>query len=182
MEQKQKTKTPEVKDTKQEKNPMEKVRIDKIVLNVGGTAEELEKGVKLLRSLTGRNPAKMKSRRRIPSLGVRPNLEVGALVTIRKNKEDLLRKMLSVSDNTLRKNQISENSFSFGIKEHIEIPGVEYEREIGIRGLDITVTFKRAGKRVKLKKAKRGKLPKRHNISKEEIIKFMEEEFKTKFV
>jgi large subunit ribosomal protein L5 len=164
------------------KNPMKEIKIEKVILSVGGTGENLEKDVKLLKILTGRTPAKMKTRKRIPSLGVRPKLEVGALVTIRKNPEETLKKMLSAEDNTLRKSQISENTFSFGIKEYIEIPGVEYQRDIGIRGLDVTVTFKRAGKRVRKKKAKRGRLPRRQKVSKEEIIKFMEERFNTKFV
>jgi len=164
------------------KNPMEEIKIEKVVLSVGGTGDNLEKDFKLLKILSGRTPAKMKSRKRIPSLGVRPKLEVGALVTIRKNPEEILRKMLAAENNTLRKKQISENTFSFGIKEYIEIPGVEYQRDIGIRGLDVTVTFKKAGKRVKLKKIKKGKLPKKQKVSKEEIIKFMEEKFNTKFV
>lgn len=163
-------------------NIMRKIKIEKIVLSVGGIAEELEKGVKLLKLLTGRNPAKMKSKKRIPSLGVRPKLEIGAVVTIRKNPEEILKKMLSTTDNTLKKSQISENNFSFGIEEYIEIPNVEYKRDIGIRGLDATVVFKRTGRRVKLRKIKKGKIPKRQNISKEEIIKFMEENFRTKFV
>jgi len=163
-------------------NPMRKIEMEKIVLSIGGTGEELEKGFRLLKILTGRTPAKMQSRKRIPSLGVRPKLEVGVVVTIRKNPKETLRKMLSALDNTLKKSQISENNFSFGIKEYIEIPGTEYQRDIGIRGLDVTVTFKRAGRRVKLKKIKRGKIPKRQAITSEEIIKFMEENFKTKFI
>jgi large subunit ribosomal protein L5 len=163
-------------------NPMRKIEMEKIVLSIGGTGEELEKGFRLLKILTGRTPAKMQSRKRIPSLGVRPKLEVGVVVTIRKNPEETLRKMLSALDNILKKSQISENNFSFGIKEYIEIPGTEYQRDIGIRGLDVTVTFKRAGKRVKLKKIKKGKIPKRQAITREEIIKFMEENFKTKFI
>lgn len=163
-------------------NKMKEIRIEKVVLSIGGTADNLEKGFKLLKMLTGKNPAKMKSRKRIPSLGVRPKLEVGAVVTLRRGTEEMLRRLLATKDNTLKKSQISENSFSFGVKEYIEIPGVEYQREIGIRGFDATVTFKRAGKRVKLKKIKRGKIPKRNEISKEEIIKFMEEKFKTNFI
>ncbi|MBU2503624.1 MAG: 50S ribosomal protein L5 [Nanoarchaeota archaeon] len=162
-------------------NPMRTIKIEKVVLSVGGVAEELEKGVQLLKILTGREPAKSISRKRIPSLGVRPGLQVGAVVTIRKNPEETLKKMLTPKENTLKKSQISENNFSFGIAEYIEIPGVEYHREIGIKGLDVTVVMKRTGRRVKLKKMKRGKFSKRQNVSKEEIIKFMEDNFKTKF-
>ena len=52
---------------------MRKIKIEKVVLNIGGTAEELEKGTKLLQMLTNRKPAKMKSHKRIPALGVRPS-------------------------------------------------------------------------------------------------------------
>ena len=49
-------------------------------------------------------------------------------------------------------------------------------------GFDVTIVFRRMGKRVVLKKIKRGRIPVRHRISKEEIIKFMEEKFNTRFV
>jgi len=162
-------------------NPTRKIRIEKVVLSVGGTAEELEKGVKLLKMITGRNPAKMKSSKRIPAFGVRPNLEVGAVLTIRKGAEEMLKRILTAVDNKLRKKQMSQNNFSFGIKEYIEIPGMEYQRDIGVKGLDVTVVFKRAGRRVKLRKAKKGKIPARQMISKEEIIQFMKENFETEF-
>jgi len=163
-------------------NVMRDISVEKVVLSVGGIAEELEKGVKLLNLITGRKIAKMKSHKRIPALNIRPNLEVGGVVTIRKDLKNFLWKMLETVDNVLKKKQVSENNFSFGIKEYIEIPGMEYHRELGIRGFDVTVVFKRAGRRVKLKKIKKGKIPKKQIISKEEIIKFMEETFKTEFI
>ena len=164
------------------KNKMQEIKIGKVVLNVGGIGEELEKGYKLLEFLTKRKPAKMKSKRRIPTLGIRPGLEIGAVVTIRKNIEQFLKKMLATVDNKIKKKQVSENNFSFGIKEYIEIPGIEYQREIGIRGFDVTVVFKRTGRRVKLRKIKKSKIPKRQIIAKDEIIKFMEEKFQTEFI
>ena len=168
--------------TQQEvENKMRDIKIEKVVLNVGATGDNLEKGVKLLNLITGRKPAKMKSRKRIPSFGVRPNLEVGAVVTIRKDVNDFLKKMLVAIDNRLRRRQISENNFSFGIKEYIEIPGMYYQRDLGILGFDVTVVFKRAGRRVGIKKTKRGKVSRRQVITKQEIIKFMEENFQVEF-
>lgn len=163
-------------------NIMRNIRIEKVVLSVGGLADELEKGVKLLSFLTKRKPAKMMSNKRIPSFNVRPKLVVGAVVTIRKDIDELIKRMLFAINNTLKKKQISENNFSFGIKEYIEIPGVEYQRDIGIKGLDITIVFKRNGRRIKLKKIKKGKIPRKQVITQEEIIKFMEEKFQTKFI
>ena len=163
-------------------NIMRNIKIEKVVLSVGGIGDYLEKGIKLLEILTERKPARMKSKRRIPTLNVRPGLEIGAVVTLRKDIENFLKRMLSTIDNTLKKKQISENNFSFGIKEYIEIPGIEYQRDIGIMGFDVTVVFKRTGQRVKLKKIKRGKIPKTQMISKQEIIKFMEDNFQVEFV
>lgn len=162
-------------------NPMREIKIEKIALGVGGTGENLEKGVKLLERFTGQKPAKMKTNKRIPTLNVRPGLEVGAVVTLRKDINEMLKRLLKAVDNKLKKKQISENNFSFGIEEYIEIPGMEYQRDIGIIGFDVTVVFKRTGRRVKLKKVNRGKIPKRQIISKEEIIKFMERQFQTEF-
>lgn len=163
-------------------NKMRDIEIEKVILGIGATGDALEKGVKLLKILTGRTPFKTKTNKRIPSLGVRPGLFVGAVVTIREDIDSVLKRMLSSVDNTLKSSQVGENGFSFGIKEYIEIPGIEYQREIGIMGLDVTVVFKRTGKRILLRRVKKGKIPKRHHVHKEEIIKFMEEKFNTKFI
>src|SRR5574343_354278 len=101
-----------------ETNPMRNVKIEKLAFHVGGTGAELEKGVNLLKMLfPGRLPSKMRSKRRIPSLGVRPGLEVGAVITVRKNINEVLNKMLFAIDRKLRKKQVSNNNFSFGVKE-----------------------------------------------------------------
>ena len=165
----------------QKMNPMREIKIEKIVFGIGGTGDYLAKGVILLDMVTGKKVAKTKSNKRIPGFGVRPGLEVGAVVTIRKEIEPMLKKMLVAIDNVLRKKQMSENNFSFGIKEYLEIPGIEYQREIGIMGFDVTVVFKRAGRRVRLRKIKQGKVSKRQTITREEIIKFMEDNFQTEF-
>ena len=166
----------------QKENIMREIKIEKVVLGVGGIGEDLEKGVKLLELITGKKAMKTKSKKRIPTLNIRPGLEVGAVITLRKDILNFLKKMLVTIDNQLKKKQISENNFSFGIKEYIEIPGMEYQRDIGIRGFDVTVVFKRTGRRIKLKKMKKGKVSKRQKISKEEIIKFMEDNFQVEFI
>lgn len=154
---------------------MREIKIEKLVLNVGGTAENLDKGIKLIERIAGKKAVKIASTRRIPTLGVRPGLAVGGMITLRGEEAvNLLRKLLASVDNKIRRRQISENSFSFGIKEYIEIPGMQYQRDIGLRGLECSVSFIRAGKRVIRKKIKRGRLPKKQNISKEEIMSYLE--------
>ncbi len=166
-------------------NPMRKPFISKIVLSAGATGAELEKSSKLLEMLTGMKAKITKSgpRSRIPAFDVKPSMPLGAIITIRGEKAlMLLKRFLGTIDNTIKENQVSNNTFSFGIKEYIDIPEIEYVREIGIRGFNVTVTFERKGVRVKKRKIKRGKLPKKQHVTKKEIIKFMEEKFKTNFV
>ncbi|MEM4605523.1 MAG: 50S ribosomal protein L5 [Candidatus Pacearchaeota archaeon] len=163
-------------------NPMRKVKIEKVVLNIGAKGEELDKAFILLERLTGRKPVKRKAKKRIPTWEVRPGLEVGVIVTLRKREAiEKLRQLLGAVNNSLKEKQIQENHLSFGIKEYIDIPGVEYIREVGMMGLEVDVSFFRSGKKVSLRKIKRGKI-RRMYVSKEEIIKFMEENFKTKIL
>lgn len=164
------------------KNPMLNISIEKVVMSCGATGDNLVKAKKLLEIISGNKAQVIASRKRIPDFAVRPGLEVGTRVTLRDQKAiDILKRLLGSIDNILKKKQVSENHFSFGIEEYIEIPGMEYQRDIGIRGLNVTVVFARPGTRVKEKKIKVGKLPKRHHVSKQEIIKYMEDVFKTTF-
>lgn len=162
-------------------NKMNEIEIEKVVLSIGATADKLEKGVRLLKVISGMQPIKTKTRKRIPSLGVRPGLEIGCKVTIRKEKiKPLLTRLLQTINNEIKESQIENNHFSFGIHEYIEIPQMEYQRDIGIMGLNITVDFTRKGKRVELRKIKRGKIPVRQDVKKEEIIKYLKENYDLK--
>ncbi len=162
----------------EQNNKMREIEIEKVVLNCGGTEDKLKKSVNLLKLISGRKVREIASKKRIPTLGVRPGLKTGCCVTIRgKDKEELLKRLLSSIENTLKKRQIVENSFSFGIKEYLEVPGLEYQRDIGILGFEVTAVFKRKGKRVGLKKARGGRVPKKQHVTPEEITEFL----KTKF-
>lgn len=164
-------------------NPMRTIFIEKIILSASGVDKELEKAKKLLELLSGMKAQVVASQKRIPDFGVRPGLEVGTRVTMRGEAAlQLLRRLLAAEENKLKEKQVTENHFSFGIEEYIEIPGVEYQRDIGIRGLNITIVFARAGLRVKRKKIKAGIVPKKQFIPAEEIIKYMEDNFNTKFI
>ncbi len=164
-------------------NPMERISISKVVISCGATDKDLVKATKLLEIISGKKAQIIASKKRIPNFNVRPGLEVGTRITLRDEAAaELLKRLLAAVGNILGKEQVSINNFSFGIEEYIEIPGIEYQRDIGIRGLNVTIVFSRPGVRVKLKKIKSGKLPSRHNVSQEEIIKFMESNFQTQFV
>lgn len=165
------------------KNPMQAIRLEKVILSAGAVAQDLEKAKKLLTIVTGVKAQVLASKKRIPEFGVRPGLEVGTRITLRGEKAiNLLKRLLGAVENKIRKKQVAQNHVSFGIKEYIEIPGIEYQRDIGIRGFNVTLVFFRPGIRVQRKKIKSGKVSIKQFAKKEEIIKFMEDNFKTQFV
>ncbi len=164
-------------------NKMREIEIEKVILSAGAVGEELEKASKLLEIISGMKPIKTAAKRRIPTFGIRPSLKIGCKVTLRgKKAEELLKKLLAAINNQLKEKQINDEDFSFGIEEYIEIPGIEYQRDIGMKGLNVTVVFKRKGKRVVIKKIKKGKFPKRQKTTKKEIIEFMKKMFNTKII
>lgn len=177
------TKTAKTETKAASVNPMRKVFIEKVLISAGATADNLKKSKKLLELIaTGKKAQIIASRKRIPNFQVNPGLEVGTRITLRDEEAiELLKRLLGAIDNKIKKSSVAENQVSFGIKEYIEIPGMEYQRDIGIRGLNVTVVFSRAGTRVTRKKIKMGHLPHRQHVTKEEVIKQMEEQFKTVF-
>jgi len=163
-------------------NPMKDIKLEKVILNIGGVADKLDKGVILLEAISGKKAVKVKATKRIPTWNVRPGLEVGTKVTLRgEDALNMIKKLLPAIDNTLKEKQIQPNCFSFGIHEYIEIPGVEYIREVGIMGFEVTVVFTRAGKSVEKKKVKRGK-SRRLTVSPVEIETYLITKFNTEIL
>ena len=122
---------------KSKSNIMREIKIERVVLNCGALADKLEKSKKLLGLITGKKVKEVASTKRIPAFGIRPGLPTGCIVTLRgKEKGELLKRLFEAVENKIKKKQIKENHFSFGIKEYLEIPGMEYNRDIGILGLD----------------------------------------------
>lgn len=144
---------PEIKP----QNKMREIEIEKIVLSMGAVGDELDKAAKLLKLISGMKVVKTKSRKRIPAFDIRPGLEIGCKVTLRGQKgKERLKNLLEAIGNQLKEKQIELGGFSFGIPEYIEIPGIEYQRDIGMLGLNVSVVFKRKGKRTAVKKIKKG--------------------------
>ena len=167
-----------------EQHKMKTISVEKVTLNIGcGTdAKKLEKAVKLLEHITGVAPVKTKTTKRIAGWGLRPGLPVGAKVTLRgKKAQEVLERCLTARDKTLAPSTFDHNgNISFGIKEYIDIPGTQYDPDIGIIGLQVTATLTRPGFRIKIRKIRSARVPKHHRISKDEAIAFAAEKFQVK--
>ena len=162
-------------------NPMKNIKIDKITLNIGAGKDQvkLEKGILLLKNITGMKPVKTFTKKRIPEWGLRPGLPIGCKITVRKKKiPELLKRLLDAKNNKLKVTQFDHfGSIAFGIHEYIDISGVEYDPKIGIMGLEVCITLERPGFRVKRRNIKKNNLGRKHIISREEAIEFMKKEF-----
>ena len=162
-----------------EQHPMLRPRIDKVVvnLNVGKSGEPLEKANSVLKEITGQIPVKRKAKKTIRDFGIREGESIAVVVTLRKQKAvDFLKKILPVVDNKVAKRAFDElGNFSFGLKEHIEIPGVKYDPEIGIFGMDVCVAVNRPGQRIKIRRKQKQSIGPKHLLTPEESIVFIKQ-------
>lgn len=162
-------------------NPMRRIRIEKVVVNscIGSNPPRLEKAVKIIEMLTGQKPELRKAKKTIKGFGIYRGQPIAVRVTLRKQRAvEFLKKALQAVNNTLRVSNFDEyGGFSFGIKEHLDIPGTKYDPELGIIGMDICVHLSRPGLRVSLRRRARRSIPRSHRITREEAIEFMKSEF-----
>jgi large subunit ribosomal protein L5 len=162
-------------------NKMKEIKVAKVTLNIGAGKDQglIKKGIKLLGSITNSKPIETITNKRIAGWGIRPGLPIGCKVTLRKKKAiELLNNLLKAKENKLNEKQFDDNgNIAFGIPEYIDIPGVKYDPDIGILGLEVCVTLERAGYRIKRRKICKKKVHKNHKITKEEAIEYMKNNF-----
>jgi len=161
-------------------NVMKDIRIEKLTLNIGAGKDQtkLEKGMKLIKNITGINPVKTFTKKRIPEWGLRPGLPIGCKITIRNKKANaLLAVLLKAKENKLRKGCFGNGSVSFGIHEYIDVPSIKYDPEIGVMGFQVCITLERPGFRIKKRRIARKSISSKHQIKAEEAIDFMREKF-----
>jgi large subunit ribosomal protein L5 len=156
--------------------PMLKPRIEKVVvnLNVGKSGEPLDKAFRVLKEIAGQTPVKKNAKQSIRDFGIRKGEPIACVVTLRRQAAiDFLKKVLPVVDNKVSRSSFDERgNFAFGLKEHIEIPGVKYDPDIGIFGMDICVTINRPGDRVHDRRKRKASIGKKHVLTPEESILF----------
>ena len=161
---------------KWEEQPMLRPRIEKVVvnLNVGKSGEPLEKAFKVLQEIAGQTPVKKNAKASIRDFGIRKGEPIACVVTLRRQPAiDFLKKILPVIDNKINKSSFDDRgNFAFGLKEHIEIPGVKYDPDVGIFGMDVCVTINRPGDRVSDRRKRKAKVGHKHVLTPEESILF----------
>ncbi len=164
-----------------ESNPMLKPRIVKVTVNisVGESGERLQKAARVLEMLTGQKPSVRKAKRTIRDFGIRKGEPIAVMVTLRREKAiEFLKKALHAIGYKLKASQFDEfGNVSFGIKEHTLLPGVRYDPELGVFGMDVAITIERPGYRVARRRRARRPIPRRHRVTKEEAMVLLNELF-----
>ena len=156
---------------------MQEILIEKIIVNmgVGGDEAKLKKAKSVIQTITGKKPTVTKGKARIPDWGVRPGIDMGLMVTLRKKEaEEFLKKAFGAKENKINATNFDTGgNFAFGIKEHINLPGIKYDPKVGIIGFDVLVALKKRGYRLKYRKIKRTKVGQKQRVTKEEAIEFV---------
>ncbi len=135
---------------------MEVPKLNKIVVNVGMGSEavvnskSLDPVVESLSLITGQAATKTKARKSIASFKLREGMPIGVMVTLRGNiMYEFLERLIHLSLPRVRDfNGLSSKSFdnagnyTFGIKEHIVFPEIDFDKVTKIHGMDITIAIK----------------------------------------
>lgn len=165
-------------------NSMQQVRIAKATVNigVGEGGERLARAEKLLESITTHKPIRTFSKVTNPEFGIRKGQPIACKVTLRgEPAHETIKLILSGLDRKIRSTQFDQQgNLSFGIEEHIDIPGMRYDPDIGIFGMNVSVTFEKPGYRIKRRKIQQKHIPHKHQVTPDETREYMKEKFQVK--
>ena len=135
-----------------QKNMHSVPRIKKIVINMGLGADGSDK--KILKSciqdisaITGQHPIVTKFKKSISNFKSRKGTEAGLKVTLRSNRMfEFVDRLVNIALPRIKDFRgLSDNgcdkfgNYSFGIKEHIIFPEINFDKVDRIRGMDITI-------------------------------------------
>ena len=155
------------------------VKLCKIVINigVGKSGEPIEQAKRIISEICDQASVTTYAKKSYRELGIQKNSPIGVKTTLRKQiAEDTLKKLLAACGNKVSKRSFDlTGNFSFGVKEHIEIPGTKYDPQLGIWGMDVAVSLEKTGYGVKRRQIRPSTVGKRQQVSQEEAIAFAKE-------
>ena len=134
------------------KNDMQVPSISKVVINMCvkeavTDSKKIQAAVTELAAISGQKPVITKAKKSVASFKLREGMNIGAKVTLRKDRMyEFLDRLIHIAMPRIRDFRgISKKSFdgngnyTFGIKEQIIFPEINYDKVDKIRGMDITI-------------------------------------------
>ena len=147
----QKEVVPELMKRFSYKSVMQVPQLTKIVINMGvSDAKENSKAVDIaardLETITGQKPLITKSKKSIATFKIREGMKLGCNVTLRREKMyDFATRLFDVALPRVRdfkglptSSFDGRGNYSFGIKEQIIFPEIEFDKVDKARGMDVT--------------------------------------------
>jgi large subunit ribosomal protein L5 len=158
-------------------NTMRTPVIDKVIVHmgVGESGQHLVNAEEILRTITGQTVVRCFAKRTLPAFAIKKKEPIGCKVTLRGQKaQKFLEIALGIVEKSLVKSQFdSLGNVSFGIEEHTDFPGMRYDPNIGVFGMDVTVVIKRPGERICKRRIATRKIPTNHRVTLEDAIAFL---------
>ncbi len=134
------------------RNPMQVPGLEKIVLNMGvGDAKQdanvLESAITQLAQIAGQRPNVRRAKRSIAGFKLRAGMPVGVTVTLRRARMwEFLDRLTTIAIPRIRdfrgldpRSFDGRGNYTFGIREQIIFPEVDYDSIDQVRGLDVTI-------------------------------------------
>ena len=166
----------EVKTTLKEKYGFKNLnmapKFEKVVLNMGlgidGNDSKIFKSCEEdLAKIAGQKPVSTKFKKSISNFKTRKDTKAGLKVTLRKNKMyEFIDRLVNIALPRIKdfrglslKGFDNFGNFTFGVKEHIIFPEVNFDKVDKIRGLDITIVIKSNSKEHSLELLKKFNFP-----------------------
>ncbi|WP_247001592.1 50S ribosomal protein L5 [Halosolutus gelatinilyticus] len=158
---------------------MRKPCVEKVVVHmgVGRGGRELGHAEDIIEEITEQESVRTQAKRTEPDFGIRQGDPIGTKVTLRgEDASEFLETALPLAE--LSASQFDDTgNFSFGVEEHTDFPSQEYDPNVGIYGLDVTVNLVRPGYRVAKRDKATRSIPSRHRLTPEDAIAFLESNF-----
>ena len=155
--------------------------IDKVIVHmgVGESGQHLVNAEEILKTITGQEVIRCFAKRTLPAFAIKKKEPIGCKVTLRGQKaQEFLEIALGIVEKSLVKSQFdSLGNVSFGIEEHTDFPGMRYDPNIGVFGMDVAVVIKRPGERICKRRIATRKIPTNHRVTVEDAIAFLSESY-----
>lgn len=154
--------------------------VEKVVvhMNVGEGGRELQNAEEIIEDTTGQQTVRTQAKQSNPEFGIRRGDPIGCMVTLRGDRaEEFLSEALSIAGSVPRSSFDEFGNFSFGVEEHTDFEGQEYDPEVGIFGMDVTVALARKGKRVERRGVRPRDVPDDHRLDVDDAVTFVQETF-----
>lgn len=133
-------------------NPNQVPKLEKIVLNIGmGDAsknpKQLDAAIDELSAITGQKAVVTRAKKAIANFGLRAGMPVGAFVTLRGARMyEFLDRFITLAIPRIRdfrglpnRSFDGRGNYTFGIKEQMIFPEIDYDKVEKIHGMDITL-------------------------------------------